>query len=42
MYLIVIPMICLVVVLVGLVAISGLTKKKKTVTDRTPFQIKID
>lgn len=42
MYFIVIPMICLAVVLVLLVFISGIRKKKRTTAERTPFQVKID
>ncbi|CAF1001550.1 unnamed protein product [Adineta steineri] len=42
MYLIVIPMICLVAVLLVLVFMSRFTKKKQTTTERTPFQVKID
>ncbi len=42
MYLIIIPMICLVIVLLALVLFSGLTKKKKITTERTQFQVKID
>ncbi|CAF2643915.1 unnamed protein product [Rotaria sp. Silwood2] len=40
MYLVVVPMICLAAVLIALV--SGFTKKKKTTTERTTFQVKID
>jgi hypothetical protein len=42
MYLIVIPMVCLAAVLLGLVLVSGFTKKKKPTSERTPFQVKID
>ncbi|UJR13945.1 hypothetical protein I4U23_000948 [Adineta vaga] len=44
MYLIIIPMICLVAVLLILVFISRFSKKKTTTTTtaRTPFQVKID
>ncbi|CAF4360046.1 unnamed protein product [Rotaria socialis] len=40
LYLIVMPIICLAAVL--LVLVSGLARKKKTTTERTPFQVKID